>query len=170
MAPQYRGASAFQKRTLLEAFIGTTGYVPKYARWLLNYASEVQQTHGHSHLRRYGPDVVSTVAQICRQTWTKAVSVALGQSGLPVFLPHSSRLSPQVVSSKRCRLEHRPVGPTGAPPLCRVCSFAYGPGLDQRDCPPQPSSIRPVAGQSVFSRSSLGATANETRERSCDAR
>jgi hypothetical protein len=57
MAPQYRGASAFQKRTLLEAFIGTTGYVPKYARWLLNYASEVQQTHGHSHLRRYGPDV-----------------------------------------------------------------------------------------------------------------
>jgi hypothetical protein len=86
--------------------------------------------------------VVSTVAQICRQTWTKAVSVALGQSGLPVFLPHSSRLSPQVVSSTRCRLEHRPVGPTGAPPLCRVCSFAYGPGLDQRDCPPQPSSIR----------------------------
>jgi hypothetical protein len=114
--------------------------------------------------------VVSTVAQICRQTWTKAVSVALGQSGLPVFLPHSSRFSPQVVSSKRCRLEHRPVGPTGAPPLCRVCSFAYGPGLDQRDCPPQPSSIRPVAGQSVFSRSSLGAAANETRERSCDAR
>jgi hypothetical protein len=114
--------------------------------------------------------VVSTVAQICRQTWTKAVSVALGQSGLPVFLPHSSRLSPQVVSSKRCRLEHRPVGPTGAPPLCRVCSFAYGPGLDQRDCPPQPSSIRPVARQSVFSRSSLGAAANATRERSCDAR
>jgi hypothetical protein len=57
MAPQYRGVSAFQKRTLLEAFIGTTGYVPKFARWLLNYASEVQQTHGHSHLRRYGPDV-----------------------------------------------------------------------------------------------------------------
>src|SRR5438876_909670 len=25
--------------------------------------------------------VVSTVAQICRQTWTKTVSVALGQSG-----------------------------------------------------------------------------------------
>ena len=99
--------------------------------------------------------VVSTVAQICRQTWTKAVSVALGQSGLPVFLPHSSRLSPQVVSSKRCRLEHRPVRPTGAPPLCRVCSFADGPGLDQRDCPPQPSSIRPLAGQRVFSRSSL---------------
>ena len=99
--------------------------------------------------------MVSTVVQICRQTWTKVVSVALGQSGLPVFLPHSSRLYPQVVSSKRCRLEHRPVGPTGAPPLCRVCSFADGPGLDQRDCPPQPSSIRPLARQSVFSRSSL---------------
>jgi hypothetical protein len=57
MAPQYRQASPSQKRTLLEAFIATTGYVRKYARWLLNHAEEVQQTHGHSHLRRYRPDV-----------------------------------------------------------------------------------------------------------------
>ncbi len=57
MAPQYRQASASQKRTLLEAFIATTGYVPKYAKWLLNHAEEVQQTHGRSHLRRYGPEV-----------------------------------------------------------------------------------------------------------------
>jgi len=42
---------------LLEAFIATTGYVRKYARWLLNHAEEVQQTHGRSQLRRYGPDV-----------------------------------------------------------------------------------------------------------------
>jgi hypothetical protein len=48
MAPQYRQASRPQKRTLLEAFIATTGYVPKYARWLLNHAEEVQQTHGRS--------------------------------------------------------------------------------------------------------------------------
>jgi len=33
-----------------------------------------------------------------------------------------------------------------------VCLLAYGPELDHRDCPPQPSSIRPVAGQSVLSR------------------
>ena len=49
MAPQYRQASPHQKRTLLEAFIATTGYMPQYARWLLNHADEVQQT--------YGPDV-----------------------------------------------------------------------------------------------------------------
>jgi hypothetical protein len=46
-----------QKRTLLEAFIASTGYVPEYARWLLNHAEEVQQTQGHSRLRTYGPEV-----------------------------------------------------------------------------------------------------------------
>ncbi len=57
MAPQYREASPSQKRTLLEAFVATTGYVRKYARWLLNHAEEVQQMDGRSHLRRYGPEV-----------------------------------------------------------------------------------------------------------------
>jgi hypothetical protein len=56
-APQYREASSSQKRTLLDAFVSTTGYHRTYARWLLNHAEEVQQTHGRSHLRRYGPDV-----------------------------------------------------------------------------------------------------------------
>jgi hypothetical protein len=51
MAPQYREASASQKRTLLEAFVAITSYVPKYARWLLNHAKEVHQTDGRSHLR-----------------------------------------------------------------------------------------------------------------------
>jgi hypothetical protein len=46
-----------QKRTLLEAFVAITSYVPKYARWLLNHAKELQQTDGRSHLRRYGPEV-----------------------------------------------------------------------------------------------------------------
>jgi hypothetical protein len=57
MAPQYREVSPSQKRSLLEAFIATTGYVRKYARWLLNHADEVQQTLGRSQLRRYGPEV-----------------------------------------------------------------------------------------------------------------
>jgi hypothetical protein len=56
-APQYREASSSQKRTLLDAFVSTTGYHRTYARWLLNHAEEVQQTHGRSHLRRYRPDV-----------------------------------------------------------------------------------------------------------------
>jgi hypothetical protein len=46
---------------LLEAFIATTGYVRKYARWLLNHAEEVQQTHGRSQLRQYGPEVQHTL-------------------------------------------------------------------------------------------------------------
>src|SRR5207237_662076 len=29
----------------------------KYSRWLLNHAEEVQQTHGRSQLRQYGPEV-----------------------------------------------------------------------------------------------------------------
>jgi hypothetical protein len=57
MAPQYREASLSKKRILLEAFVATTGYVPKYARWLLNHAEEVQRMVGCSHLRRYGADV-----------------------------------------------------------------------------------------------------------------
>jgi hypothetical protein len=57
MAPQYRQAFPSQRRTLLEAFIASTGYVPKYARWLLNHAEEVQQTQGRSRLRTYGPEV-----------------------------------------------------------------------------------------------------------------
>jgi hypothetical protein len=47
-APQYRQASPARKRTLLDEFVATTGYVCKYARWLLNHAEEVQQTHGGS--------------------------------------------------------------------------------------------------------------------------
>jgi hypothetical protein len=57
VAPQYREASSSQKRTLLDAFVATTGSVPTYARWLLNHAQEVQQTHGRSQLRTYGPQV-----------------------------------------------------------------------------------------------------------------
>ena len=67
MAPQYRRASLAQKRTLLDEFVATTGYVRKYARWLLNHAEEVQQTHGHSHLRRYGPEVQHALFnELCR--------------------------------------------------------------------------------------------------------
>src|SRR5712691_3035309 len=57
VAPQYCEASSSQKRTLLDAFVATTGYHRTYARWLLNHAEEVQQTHGRSQFRKYGPDV-----------------------------------------------------------------------------------------------------------------
>jgi hypothetical protein len=57
VAPQYREAFSSLKRKLLDAFVATTGYHPSYARWLLNHAEEVQQTHGRSQLRTYGTDV-----------------------------------------------------------------------------------------------------------------
>ena len=57
VAPQYRKATTSQKRTLLDAFVSTTGYHRTYARWLLNHAEEVQQTHGRSQQRKYGPEV-----------------------------------------------------------------------------------------------------------------
>ena len=46
---QSREASPSQKRALLDAFIATIGYVRKYAKWLLNYAKEVQQMLQHPH-------------------------------------------------------------------------------------------------------------------------
>jgi hypothetical protein len=57
VAPQYREASSSQKRMLLEAFVAMTGYHRTYARWLLNHAEEVQQGHGRSQFRKYGPEV-----------------------------------------------------------------------------------------------------------------
>ena len=56
-APQYREASSSQKRTLLDAFVSTTGYHRTYARWLLNHAEEVQQTLQRPRPRQYGPEV-----------------------------------------------------------------------------------------------------------------
>ena len=55
--PQYREALPSQKRTLLDAFVATTGYNHTYARWLLNHAEEVQQTLQRPRPRQYGPEV-----------------------------------------------------------------------------------------------------------------
>src|SRR5438874_13478691 len=55
--PQYREASPSQKRTLLDAFVATTGYHRTYARWLFNHAEEVQQTLQRSRPRQYGLEV-----------------------------------------------------------------------------------------------------------------
>jgi hypothetical protein len=55
--PQYREASPSQKRTLLDAFVATTGYHRTYARRLLNHTKEVQQTLQRPRPRQYGPEV-----------------------------------------------------------------------------------------------------------------
>jgi hypothetical protein len=61
-------------------------------------------------------NVVSTVANFVEQTWTTVVLAALDRSSLPAFLPHSSRLSHQVLSVGVHGLERAPVGPAIAPP------------------------------------------------------
>jgi uncharacterized protein (TIGR02118 family) len=52
----YHCVSASHKQLILEDFVGATGYVRKYALWLLNHAEEVLQTP--TDLRRgYWPEV-----------------------------------------------------------------------------------------------------------------
>src|SRR5215469_3700209 len=46
--------------------------------------------------------------------------------------------------------ESWPPWSSSSPITLHVCSFADGPGTDQRVCPPRPSPIRPLAGQGVF--------------------
>ncbi len=67
MAPQYQQASPSQKRTLLDAFVAPTGYVRKYARWLLNHAQEVQQM-----LHRPRPQYGSQVQQALRFAFSRS--------------------------------------------------------------------------------------------------
>ena len=54
--PQYQGASAPQKKQILTQFVTSTGYVRKYAAWVLNHAEEVLQT-ADAPRQRYGPEV-----------------------------------------------------------------------------------------------------------------
>jgi hypothetical protein len=57
MGPRYREASASQKGALLDEFAASTGYVRRYAMWLLNHPIEGQPPHQRQRQRHYGPDV-----------------------------------------------------------------------------------------------------------------
>jgi hypothetical protein len=56
VARQYQSASAPEKKQLVTHFVASTGYVRKYAVWVLNHAEEVLQTADPSR-QRYGPEV-----------------------------------------------------------------------------------------------------------------
>jgi len=62
IAPAYHQASGSQKQKILEEFVQATGYVRKYALWLLNHVEEVfaQPTVLR---RRYGPEVEEALVQ-----------------------------------------------------------------------------------------------------------
>jgi hypothetical protein len=65
MAPVYQQASSSQKQTILEEFVTATGYVRKYAQWLLGHAEEVLMSPTVLH-RRYGPEVEEALVLIWR--------------------------------------------------------------------------------------------------------
>jgi Integrase core domain len=56
VAPQYQSASASHKKQILAQFMTSTGYVRKYAMWVLNHAEEILQTTAASP-QRYRPEV-----------------------------------------------------------------------------------------------------------------
>ncbi len=56
VAPVYHRASGSQKQQILEEFVTATGYVRKYAQWLLNHSEEVFAPQAALR-RRYGPEV-----------------------------------------------------------------------------------------------------------------
>ncbi len=56
MAPQYQAASRAQKMLLLDTFVALTGYVRKYAMWLLNHPVESRPSIRHARPVHYGPD------------------------------------------------------------------------------------------------------------------
>ena len=66
----------------------------------------------------------------------RGVCAALDQSSLPAFLPHSSRLSHQVVSARAHGLERAPSGPALAPPPCVSAHLQTGLASAQRGVPP----------------------------------
>ena len=68
MVPQYRTASAAQKREFLNAFTQITGYHRKYAMWLLNHAEEGQPATPRARPCSYGSEVQEALVWV----WNKA--------------------------------------------------------------------------------------------------
>ena len=56
VAPAYHRALGPQKQQILGEFVTATGYVRKYAQWLLNHTEEIFTTPVVLR-RRYGPEV-----------------------------------------------------------------------------------------------------------------
>jgi hypothetical protein len=66
MAPQYRAASRSQKMRLLDTFVAMTGYVRKYAMWLLNHPEESRPRGPHARPIRYGPELQQALYLVWR--------------------------------------------------------------------------------------------------------
>ena len=81
MAPQYQAASRTQKMLLLDTFVALTGYVRKYAMWLLNHPVESRPKGPPARPVHYG----SEVQQALYQAWQAANQICTKR--LMPFLP-----------------------------------------------------------------------------------
>src|SRR5207245_10315447 len=63
MAPQYQAASRTQKMLLLDTFVALTGYVRKYAVWLLNHPVESRPKGPPARPVHYGSEVQQALYQ-----------------------------------------------------------------------------------------------------------
>ncbi len=100
MAPQYRAASAVQKRELLDAFTQITGYHRKYAMWLLNHPKEEQPIPPRARPRSYGSEVQEALVRV----WEHANRICAKRliPFLPTFLDTLERTGHLQVS-ETCR-------------------------------------------------------------------
>src|SRR5215472_18756480 len=93
--------------------------------------------------------VVSAVCRFVRQTWTQTVCAALKPFSIP-SVPPAFR---EAIDSGRVRESMQagtcPRWTSTSPTTLRVCSLAYGPGVDRRGCPPHPSPTQHVVEQGV---------------------
>ena len=81
MAPQYREAPRSQKMLLLDTFVALTGYVRKYAMWLLNHPVKSAPMVSHARPVHYGPEVQDAL----HQAWLAAHQICAKR--LIPFLP-----------------------------------------------------------------------------------
>jgi hypothetical protein len=87
----------------------------------------------------YWQAVVSTVGQICVQTWTAAVFAALNQSGLPGVPAAFQKVIDSGFVRESMQTGTCPRWTNDSRTPLRV--LANRPGLPHRECPPQASPL-----------------------------
>jgi hypothetical protein len=95
---------------------------------------EVPDTHKEDSIY-----VVSTAGQICVQTWTAAVLVALNQSGLPGVPAEFQEVIDSGFVRESMQTGTCPRWTNDSRTPLRV--LANRPGLPHRECPPQASPL-----------------------------
>jgi hypothetical protein len=125
IAPQYQQASAPHKKKLLEGFLSATGYVRKYAIWLLNHTDDAWQTDEQQVHHRYSPQVQQalilawqTLNRICAKRlipFLPDILASLEQHGHLQLDEESRRqlLSMSAATADRLLRAHRQVRPRG---------------------------------------------------------